>query len=400
MDGIQHIWNFVAAGLWYKLLSARVERLGDKQQHNVTAGFLAGGGFSAGIAILLYLIYPPRIQAVLSAGAFFYHVGVVGIVEETAKFLTFLFLVRGGGTIKEPQDGVIYAALVGIAFGTIENIGYINRFDTWYMWFRPILNTGGHGVYCAIWGGLYSQAVYANSVGSDPGATRGSAIGIPLVALVHGLWNTLAFFLPAALLVKAIATVVAVGLFERLVGLSPYRTYPLSQAKLAIASIRRGLIFNPKSPILNRNIGLYLMHLGNYRAAADHLKVSMRRSRDPRRARFLAAACETILVPRFHARRALRIAWARLEDRQREVYMRQLRELVADRDGIVEKVEEFIGSAFAPRKYKNTREIAREQKLKRIRKKQRLAGAQTIEALEALSPEERARLARRMRGGG
>ncbi len=399
MDGILHIWNLAAAGIWFKLLSTRVERLADKRQHNTAAGFLFGGVFSIGIAVVLSLLYPLRLQTVLSASSFLYHVSVVGIVEESAKFLTFLFMVHGGGTIREPQDGVIYAALVGIAFGTVENIGYINSFDTFFMWLRPVLTTGGHGVYCAIWGGLYSQAVYANSVGSDPGATRGSAIGIPLVALIHGTYNALTRFYPAALLLDIASLLFAVSLFERLVALSPYRTYPLSQAKRAIASIRRGLAFNPKSSILNRNLGLYLMHVGRYRAASTHFRTSMQRSRDPRRARFLAAACAVTYLPRIYALRELRIAWARLADDQREIYMRRLRELVADRDGIAEKVESFIAAAFAPRKYKNTRDIALEQKLKRIKRRRKQVGTHAVDAIEELTPEKRARLARRMRGG-
>jgi len=285
LDGLLHIWNIAAAVIWYKLLSARVERLKDKQQENVTAVFLVGGTLSVVVTFLLYDLYPAGLEASFARSRFLTSFLMVGIVEETAKFLVFFFMVKMGGVLREPQDGVIYGALVGVAFGTVENIQYINLYDSWYIPLRPILNTGGHGVYGAIWGGLYSQAVYANSIGRDPGAARSAALGVPGVALLHGLWNTLAGFLPAGLAVKGVGALIAVGLYGRLVELSPYRVYPLSQAKRAVAAIRRGLVFNPKSPILNRNLGLYLVRLGKYRRASEHLKRSMQRSRDPRRAR-------------------------------------------------------------------------------------------------------------------
>jgi hypothetical protein len=80
--------------------------------------------------------------------------------------------------------------------------------------------------------------------------------------------------------------------------------------------------------------------------------------------------------------------------------MRQFTDLVEDRDQVLDRVNEFINAAFTPRKYKNTREIAREQKLKRIKRRHKRPGVEVTDSIETLTPEERARLARRMRGGG
>jgi hypothetical protein len=250
-------------------------------------------------------------------------------------------------------------------FGALENIGYIQHFDHWFIALRPILTTGGHGVYGAIWGALYSQAVYANSVGADPGARRNAWIGVPLVAIWHGIYNSIEFY-PLALATDIVALLVAVWLFRGLVELSPYRIYPLSQAARGVRSIRRGLAFNPRSPILNRNIGLYLMHLGKYRAASEHLRLSVPRSRDPRRAQFLAAACEQTYLPSYYAKRALRIAWARLGDEQRRAYVEQLRTLVGERDGVLRAVRDFVDGAFKPRRYRSTRDIARANKIRNM----------------------------------
>lgn len=396
---ILHVWNIVAAIILFVFLHRRLTHITDKRLPNVLGAFIMAGVLSMGLAFVFYEFYPAGLGFALSRWAISYHIGVVGLVEESAKFLAFLFAVKAGDAIKEPQDAVIHGAAVGATFGAIENIVYIEHFDTFLMAIRPILTTGGHAMYGAIWGALYGQAVYANAFGDDPRARRIAFVGIPAAALIHGLYNATTFFLPIAVFVKIIGLFIAIVLFYKTVERSPYRIYPLEQARTAVGSIRRGLALNPKSPILNGNLGLYLMHLGRYRGAARHLRASVPRSRDPRRAQFLAAACELSFLPRFFARRAMRIAWARLGDEQRSAYTQQLERLVGDRDGIVEGVREFLESAFQPRKYRNTREIARENKMKRIDRRRRVPGEAVRRRLDALDEAERDRLRRRLSGG-
>lgn len=366
MNLVLQIWNVAAAYFWFLLLRRLLGERPDKRQPNVLGGFAFAGLLSFGVTLAFYEIYPPGLMMALSKWEITYSIGVVGLVEEGAKFLAFLFLVRAAETIREPQDGAIHAAAVGIVFGMIENVFYIQAYDAFFIALRPILTTGGHGVYAAIWGALYSRSVYANSVGCDPVARRGARLGVPLVATIHGLYNAATAFYPAALALDIIALLIAIGLFRKLVALSPYRVYPLHEAELAVQSIRRGLVFNPKSPVLNRNIGLYLMHLGKYRGASRHLRASVPRSRDPRRAQFLAAACEQAFLPSYYAKRALRIAWARLDDDQRTTYLQQLVRLVGEDAEIVIAVQTFRDSAFKPRRYRSTREIARANKIRRL----------------------------------
>jgi len=394
-----HAWNIIAAISWFLLLSERIGYVNDKRHHGVPAAFVLAGIVSIGLGLTMYEGYHAFLSTDIGDSRWLYNILVVGLVEEGAKFIVFLFAISAGGTIKEPQDGLIYGAIVGMTFGAVENILYIEAFRSAFMFVRPLLTTGGHAVYGAIWGGMYSQAVYANAVGRDPGAKRNSAIGVPLVALLHGTYNALTVALPLAILVKLLGLFVAVMLYGSLVELSPYRIYPLEQARRAVASIRRGLTFNPKSPLLNRNLGLYLMHLGKYRTASEHLRASVPRSRDPRRAQFLAACCEYTFLPNHYARRALRIAWARLGDSQRTSYMRQLGELVGESDELVKRVSEFTQSAFKPRKMKSTREIAREHKVRRIEKKHARTTDAAMRAIEGMTPEEKEVLARRIRGG-
>jgi hypothetical protein len=244
---------------------------------------------------------------------------------------------------------------------------------------------------------MYSQAIYANREGHDIGAGRNSAIGIVSVAVIHGVYNASTWFFPLSFLIDGFALTIALILFRKLVELSPYRVYQLSQASQAVKAIRRGLFFNSKSPYLNRNMGLYLMHLGEYRAAAKHLRASVPRTRDPRRVRFLAAACDTMYLPEYHAHRGLRIAWSRLTDDQRTRFMEQLSAIVGSDHPIVENVNAFITDAFKPRRIMKARDVARNAKIRRLERRHPRASDRLTNAVAELDPEERRRLIERFR---
>lgn len=375
---VLNIWNLVTAILYLALLDSRLRNIREKRQEHIVFAFVVAGFISLIIVFVLYEAYPPGLEAVLSRSELLFHIFNVGVVEETSKFLAFLLILHSAGGIREPQDGVIYGAVVGLTFGAVENGAYFLWYPEWSIAIRPILTTPGHAIYGAIWGGLYSQAVYANLGERDTGARWNAALGAPLVAMIHGTYNAATRFLPAAILIKVFGLIVAIILYRKLVELSPYRVYPLEQARRAVTSIRRGLFFNPWSPTLNRNIGIYLMRLGRFRSAAEHFRRSVPRSRDPRRARFLAAACETTFLPRVHADRALRVAWARLSDEQRPAVFSQLRTIVGAEHEIAQNVDEFVERAFKPRRYEKTSEIARRAKINRMERKRRASEAARI----------------------
>lgn len=365
---IQNIWNIITAILYIAFFQSRLRHIAEKRQEHVLAVVVIAGLMSVVIVFGLYELYPFAIAWVASFSELTYHVFVVGLVEETGKFLAFLFVVHTVGNTKEPQDGAIFGAVVGLVFGFVENILYFNWYDSWWLMIRPILATGGHATYAAISGGIYSQTLYANRNDNDPGATRNALVGIPLVAFLHGSYNAVPF-VGAAILIDIVGLLIAIYLFRRLVELSPYRVYSLDNARTAVPRVRRGLVFNKWSPTLNRHLGLYLMYLGKYRDAAHYLRRSVPRSRDPRRAQFLAAACETTFLTNYHGKRSLRIAWARLTDEQRSKYLEHLCTLVGSEHKIVTTVREFIDAAFRPRNVKRASEIAREAKLRRIARK-------------------------------
>ena len=193
---ILHLWSIVAAIMLFSCLDRRLTHITDKRLANVLGAFAMAGVLSTGLTAVFYALYPVELRSTLAQWAPTYHIDVVGLVEKGAEFLAFLVAATAGDTIKEPQDGVITAAAVGITFGATENTAYIQNFDAFFIALRPILTTAGHSVYAAIWGALHSQAVYANALGRDLGATRTAFIGVPLVAVIHGVYNAATLFYP------------------------------------------------------------------------------------------------------------------------------------------------------------------------------------------------------------
>lgn len=330
-----HIWNIVAGITWFVLLSKRISNVADKQDPGVLVLFAIAGALSIPLYFILEFFHPVLLLAPeLVSSSFAWHMIVVGPTEELAKFLVFLAVVHAMSLPKEPQDGVIQGAVVGLVFGTIENVLYINNYGA-LAWIRPILSTGGHMIYGAIWGGIYSQAVYARKHSYDPNVWRQALVGVLGAAVLHGLYNSVLGIPPwiigrlVSYLIRLAGLYVSLLLYRSVVEYSPYRAYPLHRAAEAIPVLERGIDFNPKSAILNRNLGLYLMHEGDYRKAAYHIRASIPRLKDARRARFFASICDLHYVPEARAVRSLRSTWSALSDAQRDSYSRQLSRILA-----------------------------------------------------------------------
>ena len=400
MIALMHLWNLVAASLWMLFLLKRLRYIADKQSTGELTAFLGAGLVSIPVAFALYFANP-LYWGLLSSdqNPLLYHVLVVGVAEEIAKFVCFVLVVHSLMSIKEPQDGVIQAAVVGLAFATVENALYIERYRVAFMFVRPVLSSGGHMIYGAIWGGFYSAAAYSNLYSKDAASYRVAFAGLAIATLVHGLYNTLvgsvAFGL--GLVLRVVTLWLSARIFLYLVDFSPYRVFPLSAAKKAIESIRKGLHFNPRSAILNRNMGLYQMYLGEHRKARAHFIRASRRLFDARRTRFFAAVCGLSYLPRPHALREMRVIWSQLTDEQRTRLLKQLEQLLINDDELRQQVLQFIGSAFAPRDWSTAQELARELRRRKARRRAVSERSPVVDELVSqLSKAERKRLARRL----
>jgi RsiW-degrading membrane proteinase PrsW (M82 family) len=395
-----HLWNLAAAWLWGRFLNGKLRHVTDKQSIGEIAAFVMAGVVSVVVTFMLHALYPlPWLVQSIYESHFWYHVLVTGIIEETAKFICFFMIAHYLSTVKEPQDGVLQGAAVGLGFATIENMLYITWYPEIFIAIRPLLSSGGHMLYGAVWGGLYSVAVWSNAHSDDPGSYRLAVAGVVLMAVFHGLYNSVVVFgLLPGIIVKGIILAIAVPLFLQLQIRSPYRRYPIEQARRAIPAIERGLVFNRKSPILNRRLGLYLMRLGDYKRASVHLSRAMPRTHDRLSTRFFAAVCESTFLPQVHAERALRVAWGRLPDEKRTQLLEHLERLLVEDAELLKAIREYLASAFTRRRGKRGHELAREIKLRKAEKRRGGVSRTIGEHVSRLTPEEREGLRRKLRG--
>ena len=170
-------------------------------------------GWGAGIAALLALIINTAglvyvTQPALGAGAGEYVSATFGapVVEETLKGLVLVGLLwRRRAELDGPTDGVIYAAMVGLGFAMVENVGYyINALIT------P--NRGGIALLGAtfVLRGVVSPLLHpiftsmtglgvAYAAGRKHGGQWAVALGLLAAMILHGTWNGLSLYGTAGL---------------------------------------------------------------------------------------------------------------------------------------------------------------------------------------------------------
>lgn len=367
-----HIWNAVMTAVWYYLLRRRLRYVLDKQSPEILASFFLAGVFSVGLSMGLHGLWPTEwISWYARDNELLYQILVTGLVEETAKFLAFLLVAHSFVTVKEPQDGVLQGAAVGLGFAIIENISYIQAYPEAAIALRPLLATPGHMIYGAIWGGFYSIARWSNVRGRDERSYALAIAGVLGVALVHGFYNAMVGYgYLVGIMVDGVTLWAAYRLFLHLVERSPYRTYPLSQAAAASRAIERGLRFNLTSPILNRRLGIYLMHLGQYRGAAEHFSRALPRFHDRESLQFFQAVCELRHVPAVHAGPRLRRSWAAVPEERQGRLLSQLKQILSEDPLLLQEFRRVIQEAPARRSPAETHELARQLKLKRSARQQ------------------------------
>ncbi|MGA0121721.1 MAG: PrsW family intramembrane metalloprotease [Gaiellales bacterium] len=168
----------------------RLDRFEPEPTRLIARTFLWGAGAATAIALLVNTVVG------LTAGDFAAAVFSAPIVEEAAKALALVFVVRRRpGLLDGVHDGIVYAAWVGLGFATVENVLY----------YAEALASGGtealagtavlrglvtplcHPIFTAMTGiGLgYMVARGRGRAGLAVGLLAGLALAIAL----HALWN-------------------------------------------------------------------------------------------------------------------------------------------------------------------------------------------------------------------
>jgi protease PrsW len=205
-----------------------VDQLEPEPPRNLVFCFAWGAGIAALVAGLLNtvgLVYVTQPALGPSNGQFISATIGAPVVEESLKGLVLVWLLwRRRQELDGPTDGIIYAAMVGLGFAMIENVGYyvsalvrpevggVPLLGVTFV-FRGVLTPLAHPMFTAMTG-----------IGAAYAAThrRGGwalAAGLAGAMFLHGLWNgltglglpgiILAYGLLACVLVVLITVIVA-----------------------------------------------------------------------------------------------------------------------------------------------------------------------------------------------
>ncbi|NMA62226.1 MAG: PrsW family intramembrane metalloprotease [Firmicutes bacterium] len=146
--------------------------------------------FFGGIAVLLALAWESPFAGLLQTThslltqlmlSFF----VVGLGEETFKFLATYLAVAQSPEFNEPMDGIIYSIAVAIGFAVIENILYISAFGLTIAPLRGTIATLAHIAFSGLAGYYLGLAKLSSRPSSE--LTK----GVALAAFLHGLYDFL-----------------------------------------------------------------------------------------------------------------------------------------------------------------------------------------------------------------
>jgi protease PrsW len=207
-----------------------VDRLEPEPRGTLALAFGWGAGVAALFALLINTAGLDYVtQPALGAGTGEYVSATFGapVVEETLKGLILVGLLwRRREELDGPTDGIIYAAMVGLGFAMVENVGYyINALIT------PVRGGAALLGYTFVLRGVVSPLLHPmftsmTGLGVAYAASHrraGWAVGVGWLGamLLHGIWNGLSVFgfggLAAAYLIMlcVLAALVAVLVTDR-----------------------------------------------------------------------------------------------------------------------------------------------------------------------------------------
>ena len=143
------------------------------------------------------------------AGLLLYAVFAIGPIEEIAKLIPFLLILRKLRAFDETIDGIIYASFIAIGFAATENVVYFQYLSSAEALARGFAGPVVHIVFASIWGYHIGRASIA---GRSVLATTIVAIGC--TALLHGIYDYLAIAQPAFALPASAALVAALWIWR------------------------------------------------------------------------------------------------------------------------------------------------------------------------------------------
>jgi protease PrsW len=207
-----------------------VDRLEPEPRINLVLAFAWGAGVAALLAAVINtagLVFITQPALGNTTGEYVSATFGAPVVEESLKGLILIILLwRRRQELDGPTDGIIYAAMVGLGFAMMENIGYyigalvrpqVGGAELLGVTFvlRGVLSPLAHPIFTSMTGlGVAYAATHKNGRWAVP-------LGLAAAMVLHGLWNGLSgrgidgLALAYAILACVLAGLVAVIIADR-----------------------------------------------------------------------------------------------------------------------------------------------------------------------------------------
>lgn len=258
----------VATAIWLVVLLRIGRGYRDKRQRKAIFIMLVLGCLSI---LPGWLAYGASIFGLfVSASRYlWYNFLVVGLTEESVKFMLFVVAALIMKSIRDPYHGMAQGAAVGVGFAAVEDVIYGLDFGVATAFHRAY-SLGFHALSGALWGFAFATAICAASIRRRKWIpVFASVVG---AAFLHGLfnagWGYLLSGYDAARVLPFVVQLIALCLtilgFLYLLRRSPYHRYAFSDAEEAIQRISDGQRMDPEAKELIRRLAVYQMAAGKY----------------------------------------------------------------------------------------------------------------------------------------
>lgn len=172
---------------------------------------------------LEWILINKQSAAELFADAFF----KVALVEEFSKFIFIRFILFRNKNFNEPFDGIVYAAMVGMGFATLENILYVYQFGIPTGILRMFTAVPAHACFAILMGYFIGLAKFTHRKN-----LYYSLLALLAATVFHGLYDYFLFitFVPGIWIGAAVSLIVGIILSRRAIRIhqaaSPFINLP------------------------------------------------------------------------------------------------------------------------------------------------------------------------------
>ncbi len=328
------IISFAAAVIWIRVLKNLDKDRKLKTDKSFIRLFIFAGFSSLPLVFIISDLIEPILRPFYTYSVILYNILMVGMVEEVSKFIPFFLLTIRKQAVKEPRDGVIHAASVGLAFALVENIEYAFFYGLNILLIRSILTIVGHMTLASIWGATAGVYIYnRNTRMGDNHSPLMIAGSIIVAGTFHGIYNSLLSYdhFMAALFVDFIVLMISLRVLNFFNKTSPYKKKPIRDYKTEIPRLVHALDKNPENFYLNKQLGFCYLRAGNTEKGKRYLKKANKINSREISVRFFLNFIDYYQTGDFRSERALNYISESLPSRSKLILKRKVIEVFKNR---------------------------------------------------------------------